>query len=330
MCAFWAPEKWRDKSQVAWDYANTGNPAAYSASAENPANDNAYFGYPPLEFFSLRPDGNLYRPGQKYWGKFFAHQPQPAATPLLAFVQQVRGACTKFHVIGSKDLPDLPKAFKLAATDNHHGVGVKVAYELDGRPVEEEFYAVYYSGNIPYDGPQGRGWQINWGLGCLHSFRAPSGTLERRRSLFAAIAKSFRPNPAWNRRVAATASYLTEQFNRQLQAGYDTIAAAKRLSIQVSANNDAMIASIDQKLAASRAAGQVAAGSAGRSANDNFDNYIRGVDTVNDPLWGTSQHSFAEKYHWTDGYGNYRNANDPTYDPNRHENGGWQLMQPAH
>jgi hypothetical protein len=35
---------------------------------------------------------------------------------------------------------------------------------------------------------------------------------------------------------------------------------------------------------------------------------------------------FNEKFQWTDGYGNYRNSNDVSYDPNQHENGNWQLM----
>jgi hypothetical protein len=51
------------------------------------------------------------------------------------------------------------------------------------------------------------------------------------------------------------------------------------------------------------------------------------VDTVDDPFWGQSQHSNLEKYHWTDGYGNYVNANDPTYNPSADNPGNWTLMQ---
>lgn len=178
--------------------------------------------------------------------------------------------------------------------------------------------------NGPYDGPQGRTWQTNWGLS-VHSFRAPAGTLDRRRPVFAAIPKSFRPNPAWQQRFAAINKYLSDQFNRQLQAGYDSIAAAGRLSRQISPNNDAMIAAIDRQLQTSAAP----ASSAARTSADNFDDYIRGVDTVNDPYYGTSQHASTEQFHWTDGYGNYRNSNDTTYDPTRSEVGNWQLMQPA-
>ena len=52
----------------------------------------------------------------------------------------------------------------------------------------------------------------------------------------------------------------------------------------------------------------------------------RGVDTVDDPYYGTSQHASTEQYHWTDGYGSYRNSNDASYNPNQVEDGNWQLM----
>jgi hypothetical protein len=64
----------------------------------------------------------------------------------------------------------------------------------------------------------------------------------------------------------------------------------------------------------------------GRSASDKFDDYIRGVDTVDDPYWGTSQHSSLEKHHWTDGYGSYRSSSSADYDPGRTEKGQWTLM----
>jgi hypothetical protein len=63
--------------------------------------------------------------------------------------------------------------------------------------------------------------------------------------------------------------------------------------------------SIDRQLAASRNSAGNSAGSTSRNSADNFDDYIRGVDTVNDPYYGTSQHASTEPYHWTDGYGSY-------------------------
>lgn len=320
------PEKWRYSPDVVWNYANISNPVTFSASAENPANAEAVFAYPNALFFYLRPATSYYVPGRNYGGLIFSG-PQPPLSVLVAFIRQARAGAPKLQFVGSKELPDLPAALKMPRSPNQRGLGVKVTYELNGKPVEEEFYAVFDSIEIPYDGPQGRTYQINWGFTELHSFRAPLGTLDQRRPVFAAISKSFRPNPAWQQRQAAINKYLADQFNRQLQAGYDSIAAAARLSQQISANNDAMIASIDQQLQASRTSGGSA--TEGREPAEKFDDYIRGVDTVDDPYYGTSQHSFNEQFHWTDGYGSYRNSNDANYDPNRTENGNWQLMRAA-
>jgi hypothetical protein len=322
---FAAPEKWRDSSQVVWNYEYNANPVSMAASVEDPDSPEAYYAYPGVRCFSLRPDSNYYRPGQNVGGLIHARQIPPAQA-LLSFVQRARGGFPRFQVVGSKDLPGLPAALSVPAGPNQHGIGLKVTYELKGQPVEEEFYSVAYSVDIPYDGPQGRTWQNNWGLDYLHSFRARQGTLDKRRPVFAAIPKSVRINPAWRERRDAVVAYLAEEFNRQLKAGYDQIAAAGRLSRQISANNDAMVSSIDRQLQASRAS---APRSQGRSASDKFDDYVRGVDTVDDAYYGTSQHSYNEQYHWTDGYGSYRNSNEPGYNPNQQENGNWQLMQPA-
>jgi hypothetical protein len=326
VCVFEAPETWRDRSQVVWNYEHYSSPVKLSAAIENPTNEEAFFAYPSLEFFSVRPNGGYYRLGQNVGGMINSPR-QPPAPTLLSLVQQARAGFAKLQVVGSKDLPDLPQALRIPAAENQRGVAVKVTYEANGHPIEEEFYGVYYSRDIPYDGPQGRSWQNNWGLMSIHSFRAAQGTLDRRRPIFAVIAKSFRINPAWQQRLVAVNAFLAEQFNRQLQAGYDSIAAAGNLSRQISANNDAMLAQIDRQLQASKAAAPSQAG--GRSASDKFDDYIRGVETVDDPYYGTSQHSINEQYHWTDGYGSYRNANDPTYNPNQHESGNWQLMTPS-
>jgi hypothetical protein len=299
------------------------------SSSENPANAEAEYGFPQVQYFTLRPYvQGFMRPGQNSGGLIFLEPQQPVAT-LVNAIQQLRRGAPNLQFVGSKDLPGLPESLGVQQDPRMklQGVGVKISYELNGKPVEEEFYAVYYLMQIPYDGPQGRTYQINWGLTRLHSFRAPAGTLDARRPVFAAIARSFRPNPAWIQRANDINAYLGAEFNRKLQAGYDQIAAAGALSRQISANSDAFIASIESQRQASNAASP--ASPEERSSTDKFDDYVRGVDTVDDPVYGTSQHDSAQQYHWTDGYGNYRNTNDASADPNRSEVGQWQLMSPT-
>jgi len=286
---------------------------------ENPANEEAFFFFPPAQFFAFRPDDGFW----KDWyvsGGIVKAQPQPPLPTLAEFVRRMRGAMPGFKLVGGKDLPDLPRALQVNMATNQRGVALKVTYSLNGKPVDEEFYAVAYSQDLPAGGGLV---EIDWGLCAIHAFRAPAGTLDRRREVFAAIPKSFKPNPAYQQRVAVVKQYLTAQWQRNLQQGYDQIAAAGQLSRQISANNDAMIASIDRQMKSSKPA--VPPGG-GRSANDKFDDYVRGVDTVDDPYWGTSQHSSTEKHHWTDGYGSYRSSGSSDYDPNRSEKGEWTLM----
>jgi hypothetical protein len=317
--AFRAPEKWKDRSEIFWNFGNINNPATMSVTVENPSSEEAFFFFQPAMFFAFRPDNGFWRDGYVSGGVVKARPAAPLPT-LAEFVRRTRETMPRFKVVGSKDLPGLPAALQVNMATNQRGVAVKVTYDLKGKPVEEEFYAVHYSQDLPAGGGLV---EIDWGLCAIHSFRAPAGTLDRRREVFAAIPKSFKPNPAYLQRVAAIKQYLAAQWQRNLQQGYDQIAAAGQLSRQISANNDAMIASIDRQM---KSAKQATPTGKGRSENDKFDDYIRGVDTVDDPYWGTSQHSSLEKHHWTDGYGSYRSSNAADYDPNRSEASGWTIM----
>lgn len=274
--SFLAPASWRDHSSVVWNYANYSQPVAISIEVHEPGTAAAFFSYPTVDLFWLRPAGRFYRPGQNV-GCLLYGQPISPQSALTGFVQHARGNSADFRIRESHGLPDLPRVLHLTGNDHPRALSVEVTYvDGNGQPLEEEFFAVYYSVDIPYDGPQGRMWQTNWGLKAVHSFRAPQGGLDARQPLFAAIAKSFWPNPQWVQRYAAVNKYLAAQFNRNLQAGYGEIAAAAQLSKQISSNNDAMIASIDTSL---RAPSHPAA----RSSNlnvDGYDEYLRGVDTA--------------------------------------------------
>ena len=321
MFVFEAPEKWRDQSRVTWNYGNVSNPMSNWTKVEDPGSPDAFYLYPNLALFWLNNNVNL-RPGQESLGFIFARPMQPVAT-IATFAQNLHGREPGYEVVGSKMLPGLAEALQMPHDGTRRqGVGLKVRYTLNGKPVEEEFYGLYYNVNIPGGGGAV---QTDWGLQMLHSFRAPVGTLDKRREVFAAIPKSIRRNPAWTARYTAISRSLGEQFNRQLQAGYDNIAAAGRLSQQLTANSNAFLASVDASLGSSRTGG-----GGGGGGVDKFDDLIRGVETTDDPYYGTSQHSTNESYHWTDGYGGYRNTNEAGANPNVTEGSGtWTLMQPS-
>lgn len=318
---FSAPKTWRDSSQTYWNLLHTTHPSTMSVTVENPANSEACFVYPPLIACYLPGPRAPLREGKDGLDGISLYPMQPAQA-LASFIQKNRSQYPDLKFIGSRDLPDLPKAFHLNMATTQHGIGEKVTYTLEGKPVEEEFYAVHY-----YQVVQG---EALWGLACVHSFRAPAGTLNRRRNVFAAIPKSFLMTPEFAQRIMAVKQQLSAQYAATMRANAAEVNAARQRSAQLTANENQFLANVDRNLAASRAAGNAAsAGGATRTGNDGQDDYIRGVETMNDPVTGTSQHSLTEQYHWTDGYGNYRNSNDASYNPNHNENGDWQMMTPA-
>ena len=316
-----APKTWQDTSEVTWNLRHILRPATMALKVENPANAEACFIFHPM-ICGYMPPGkfNKMQEGMDSGDGLWLHPMKPVDA-LAYFIKQMRGKYTDLKFIGSRDLPELAKTYKINIDQNQHGIGEKVTYTLDGKPVEEEFYAVHYHKMV-----QG---EALWGLICVHSFRAPSGKLEKRRDVFAVVPRSLTMTPEFGQRVNAVHQQLSAKYKANMDATYAQIHAAGERSKANAKADDEFLAGVDRSLVAQRNAGSGAAGAPGRSANDKEDDYIRGVDTVNDPATGTSQHSLLEQYHWTDGYQSYRDSNDPNFDPNKNENGTWTLMSPA-
>jgi hypothetical protein len=78
-----------------------------------------------------------------------------------------------------------------------------------------------------------------------------------------------------------------------------------------------------------KATSSAAASARQADSSSSFSQYIRGVESVEDPYWGQSEQSYHYEYHWTDGSGNYRHSNDAGFNPNIGSSQNWQLMEPA-
>ena len=146
------PEKWSFESKIEWHYNWVEYPLSYSAHAENPDNAEAYFQYPMLRLESteVAPQYRQYDKSRKLaaWfapadGRTFLSAVPPMQA-LAAFIQKTRPNVANFKWIGQQDLPDLAKVLKLDPRPNQHGVAIKIGYDLNGQPVEEAFFGVYY------------------------------------------------------------------------------------------------------------------------------------------------------------------------------------------
>jgi hypothetical protein len=345
------PEKWRFESKIEWHYDRIEVPLIFSSQAENPDNAEAYFQYPLLraEIVDVAPQYRQYastnknKPGDHLPTGAIWAAPMPPMQALAKFIQLTRPNAANFKWIGQQDLPDLAKALKMDPWPNDHGVAIKVGYDLNGQPVEEAFFGVYYISKQGTDAVSlgqlsmaaGSLQQTNWGFRALQSMRAPAGTLDKRMPMFCFVAKSFYVNPEWVRLSKAINDKMMADYNQKMKQGWDQLRAAQAIMEQTMKQQAAFQANFDKQEEAFRNSGGVddsfLRDGGARSASDHFDDLIRGVDTVNDPsTGGTTQLSNLGQYHFTDGFGNYRTSDDPNYTPEKAgEVGSWTQMSAA-
>ena len=345
------PENWRFESKIEWHYDWVEYPLSYSAHAENPDNAEAYFQYPllRLETTEVAPQLRQYDKSRKLpFGSrlptgALSGSPVPPMQALAMFIKSVRPNVPNFKWIGQQDLPDLAKALNLDPGPNQHGVAIKIGYDLNGQPVEEAFFGVYYISQAANEGVNaGMIKQTNWGFQALQSMRAPAGTLDKRMPMFCVIAKSMYVNPKWVRLSKAINEKMLADFNQKLKQGYDQLRAAQAITEQTMRDQAAFQKNFDKQESAWRNSSGVnddflrdndesGTGGGGRSAADHWSDLIRGVDTLNDPsTGGTTQLSNLGQYHYTDGFGNYRTYDNPNDTPENHnEVGSWQRMTEA-
>jgi len=324
--AFEYPAGWQARSDLRWNYQDISLPVNCHVQVAAPQGAALLEMLPIAAFYWIEPNYGFCQPGQQNMGQICLQPMPPVDTLVKRIIPQVRANRQGLRVVDSGPFPELTRrAGPLPGGQQGQDVRVRIEYMENGRPIEEEFYGSYSLNKVPYYGPMGAMVQVNWGFARLITFREEKGRLDARRDVFWRIAGSVKINPQWEQLYAQITQQLQAQFNLYIQQGYSQIQAAGQLSRAISANNDAMIANMDQQRQA--AWHSHTPSGPGHSATDGFDEYIRGVETVNDPYYGTSQQDSNYQYHWTDGSGNYQQSNDPFFNPNVGSNQSWTLME---
>ena len=354
------PEKWTYEGKIVWHYNWIENSMEYSLHAENPANSEAFFQYPLMRMENLEVSqqyrqfnrGNRVAPGERMPLGAISMAPIPHLNALAKFIQTTRPNVANFKWIGQQDLPGLAKAINVdPGWPNQHGVAIKVSYDLDGKPVEEAFFGVYYIAKSSTPGQSigqmtmtaGAIQQTNWGFVGLMSMRAPAGTLDKRMPMFCVIAKSVIVNPEWMKLSKAISDKMNAEFQQKLKQGLDQLHAAEAIRQQTMKDQATFQANFDKQEIAFRndrginddflrSDGSVNPNGGARSASDHWSDLMRGVDTMNDPSNGsTTEVSNVGGYnHFTDGFGNYRTYDNSNDTPeNQGENGTWTRMTQA-
>jgi hypothetical protein len=329
------PVQWRVSQSVQWRYADVSHPVRAFVRAEAP-DGSAWIEFFPAEmFFWLDPAPANVAVGNRSLGMIHAPNVNARQAVQQFVVSAYRGQQPSLRVgnVRPVDPGRLAAAFGEPPTPGE-AVGMRLTYVANGRPVEEDVYGLLGSVNrIPYTGRQGTSYENHRVMIYAHALGANAGTLDSMYPLLTYIVGSLRIDPGWIAHRQKVMQALAQEFQRAQQAGYAQIDAAGAASRAVSAGNDAMLSSMQSARAAQqqRDASQRAAAAQARGPNDGFSQYLRGTERMKDPYWGESERSSLQRYHWTDGSGNYRSSNDASFNPNIGTGGGvnWQRMEPA-
>jgi hypothetical protein len=329
------PAGWRASSQVQWDFSSANYPVRVHVSVQSPDGKMWIDLLPTDAVYWMDRFTQGMQVGQRSYGAVYAPNASIEQAMQQLVVLPARGRMPGFQIT-AKRLVDAARLAQAFGGVNWRGeaMSMRVRYTLNGAPAEEDFFTFYAAvQTIPYTGPQGTTHEFHRMLLLSHAVGATDGLLPSVYPLLGTVAASIRNDENYQRHIQAVQRHITAEYNAYLKRGYDSIYAAGQLSRSITANNDALLSSMQQQRAAqSRADASRRSGAGGGARpHDSFSQYIRGTTRMDDPYWGTSDRDSNYSYHWTDGQGNYRASNDSGFNPNIGSGGGpnWQRMSQA-
>ncbi|MBK9106482.1 MAG: hypothetical protein IPL92_18450 [Saprospiraceae bacterium] len=197
------------------------------------------------------------------------------------------------------------------ARQNTQGGVINVQYEENGQTIDEEFYAKLDIVEMSTPSMMGNMTSVIWAASGMYACKAVTGKLDECRKIAQTVASSGRITKPFYNRLAQVIQLLSDQVYAQIyQAG--------QLSKIISQTNDQMIANIDASYSQSQA-------TADRS-NNQFSDYIRGVDRYSD---GGSEIQLPSGYAnaWINDKGEYILTNTMGWNPGTDFNGNWKQLE---
>ncbi len=317
------PQDWQVSGGVTWVMERPAAPAQVWLQLANPKGLEAFEALPILYFTwtnnpmiqMTKPDGSL------YFG-YEVRQPLSARDAMRQFV------LPRFRQIPDLTIVDEGPNMELQqlATRNQAGaapggqysadaVRMRLHYSINRQPVAEEISGVGEYTRVVMPGVFGSMESVYWSMGYMTSFRAGRDSLEGFGELYRTIFGSIKINPAWSAVVRQVSQGLTSNTIR----GIHQIGAISR---QISQNFNQMM---DENMQGWQARSAVY-----DRVNENFDQYIRGVDPYYDPNTGRNvELPSGYTQAWSTPLGEYILSDDPTFDPNVGSTQNWTPLPPA-
>ena len=316
------PSDWQSKGSIKWILDNPAMPVAGEFRTWNPSGAEEFHLFPNQAFFWS--DNPMILQSFPAGSRYFGAVVHPPLGPIEALKEialtKFRSGVENLQVVSEQELPNVAKSFE-TGTDPSTGVvtsaeggKIRVEYTLNGVQMEDEFYCILQSQDIPVQTLYGTTRNINWYMTYVESFRAEKGKLDSEAKMFQTISYFARTDVNWLNKYNQVVNYLIQRQIQQIQN------LGQLSSIVSQTSNDISDANFkawqrDQSIK--------------DQLGDDLSNSNLNLQSYTSPFDGSAV-DLPSGYSsvWTNRLGDYVFSDSAGYNPNLESNQDWQQMSP--
>ncbi len=308
------PADWEAEGSIVWRMHPT-MPAGLACRVYNPKGLEMFEGF-PVQTYSW--GSMLAMTGFVEGSNYLGNEVRRPVHDAFEYIEQYLILRTRpgirYTVVSKQELPALAEAVR-AQNGNQGGFPVQVSagkvrieYEQNGKAVEEDFYCSITLVSIP------GGDSCLWIADQLGAMRAEKGHVDENAKILETMVRSGRINLEWYNKYSQLVEALTDYQNRQ-------IANAGVISRIISRTSDEISEMRRQSYEATQASRD--------RINENYDQYIRGVDVYRNPDDGTRVELPSGYNHaWRGLNDEFIVTDNPNFNPNVELKGNWTQLEP--
>lgn len=316
------PKGWQAQGQIAWS-ANPALPAQARFRFFNPNGTGEFNLFPTQAYFWT--NNRLFlttnTPGTLRFNTLVMSPMDLQSAFTKVIIPQARSKASGLRIVKTNEVPELAKIARgqpvQGVRSYASGGKMRIEYQENGRPMEEEIYAAVSQFVTDLPGSTlAPGYFINyWYIDYVFSFKAAKNGLDSQAKVFQTMVYSLKVNPRWFAKVVNVKEMMVQKIIRGIK--------------EIGRIGD-MVARAGSEMRE----GQMKDWERRQQANDkivqNFTDNIRGVERFNDPFAG-KEVELPSGYGraFANNLGEYIVTDSPSYNPSIGSNLNWQELKPA-
>ena len=316
------PKGWRAQGQITWS-ANPALPAQARFRFSNPNGTEEFNLFPTQAYFwtNNRMFLTTNPPGTLRFNTLVMSPIDLRSAFTRVIIPQARSGVSGLRIVKTSEVPELANIARGQPVQGLRsyasGGKMRIEYQENGRPMEEEIYAAVsqFVTDLP-GSPASPGYFINyWYIDYVFSFKAEKNRLDSQAKVFQTMVYSMKVNPRWFAKVVNVKEMMVQNIIRGIKA-------IGRIGDMVARAGSDMRES------------QMRDWERRQQANDkivqNFTDNIRGVERFNDPFAG-KEVELPSGYGraFANNLGEYIVTDSPSYNPSIGSNLHWEELRPA-